>query len=260
MDDFLIRAGVAAVGVALVAGPLGCFVIWRRLSYFGDTLAHGALLGVALSFLLGLAPVAIVFLVCAFIALALFALQRDGALASDAILGILSHGSLALGMVAIGAMSWLRVDLTGLLFGDILAVNMNDILTIWIGGAVCLAVLVLIWNRLFAATVNGDIAAAEGQQPERITLVFMLLVAGVIAIAMKVVGVLLITALLIVPAATSRRLAHTPEAMAVVASLLGAASAVLGLWASLQWDVQAGPAIVVAALVLFVGSLAIPQR
>ncbi|MEN0040159.1 MAG: metal ABC transporter permease [Pseudomonadota bacterium] len=260
MDDFVVRAGIAAVGVALVAGPLGCFVIWQRLSYFGDTLAHGALLGIALSFLLGTAPVLSVFGVCVVMALALYALQRDGTTASDALLGILSHGALALGLLVIGLLTTVRIDMSALLFGDILAVNRTDIYTIWLGGAACLAGLALIWTRLFAATVNGDIAGAEGQKPDQVRLIFMLLVAGVIAIAMKVIGVLLITALLIIPAATARRIASTPERMAIVAALIGATCALLGLQISLIWDVQTGPAIVVAALACFVVSQAVPQR
>ena len=157
-------------------------------------------------------------------------------------------------------MTWLRIDLHALLFGDILAVNRTDILTIWVGGAVCMIILALIWQRLFAATVNTDIAAAENQHPERFTLLFMMLVAAVIAITMKVIGVLLITALLIIPAATARRLAATPEGMAIAASALGALASLVGLQASVIWDVATGPAIVVAALSFFVVSQALPQR
>ncbi|MDF1775138.1 MAG: metal ABC transporter permease [Rhizobiaceae bacterium] len=254
-DDFFTRAIIAGVGVALVAAPLGCFVVWRRLAYFGDTLSHAALLGVAMAFLLELNVTLSVFIVCGAVALALVFLQRNATLSSDALLGLLAHSSLALGLVALAFMTWIRIDLMGLLFGDILAVSVADISVIYLGGAAVLAVLTLIWNPLFAATVNHEIAEAEGQKPDRTNIIFMLLMATVIAISMKIVGVLLITALLIIPAATARRFARGPEQMAIIAALIGAAAVVGGLFGSLNWDTPSGPSIVVAAMVLFLLSL-----
>lgn len=255
LDDFFVRALVAGIGVAIVAGPLGCFIVWRRMAYFGDTLAHAALLGVALSLLLELNTTLTVFAVSVTIALTMLGLRRTQTLSSDALLGLLSHSALALGLVCLAFMTWVRVDLTGLLFGDILAVSKTDILTIYAGGAAVLVVLGLIWRRLFAATVNPDLAAAEGMEPEKVNIVFMLLMAAVIAIAMKVVGVLLITALLIIPAATARRIAVGPEHMAVIASVIGAIAVVGGLQASLRLDTPAGPSIVVAGTILFLVSI-----
>lgn len=254
-DDFFTRAIIAGVGVALVAAPLGCFVVWRRLAYFGDTLSHAALLGVAMAFLLELNVTLSVFIVCGAVALALVFLQRNATLSSDALLGLLAHSSLALGLVALAFMTWIRIDLMGLLFGDILAVSVADISIIYLGGAAVLAVLTLIWKPLFAATVNHEIAEAEGQKPDRTNIIFMLLMATVIAISMKIVGVLLITALLIIPAATARRFARGPEQMAIIAALIGAAAVVGGLFGSLNWDTPSGPSIVVAAMVLFLLSL-----
>lgn len=255
LDDFFIRALLAGIGVALVAGPLGCFIVWRRLAYFGDTLSHAALLGVALALLLELNITAAVFAVSALVSVLLLALQRRAVLSSDALLGLLSHSALAIGLVVLAFMTWVRVDLMSFLFGDILAVSKTDLAVIWVGGIAVLAVLAWIWRPLFAATVNREIAEAEGQQPDRVELVFMLLMASVIAIALKIVGVLLITAMLIIPAATARRLASTPERMAVLASAAGMVSAVGGLYGSLAWDTPAGPSIVVAAVVLFVLAL-----
>ncbi|MBI1385623.1 MAG: hypothetical protein GC150_12000 [Rhizobiales bacterium] len=255
LDDFFTRAMLAGIGVAFVAGPLGCFIVWRRLAYFGDTLSHSALLGVALALLFEISVTGTVFVVCALIALALLALQRRASLSSDAILGLLAHSSLALGLVCLGLMPWVRVDLMGFLFGDILAVSSQDLLVIWGGGALVLALLAAIWSRLFAATVSREIAEAEGMTPARTNLVFMLLMALVIAISMKIVGVLLITAMLIIPPAAARRLVSGPEAMALVAALCGAFAVVLGLFGSLTWDTPAGPSIVVAALALFLGCM-----
>lgn len=255
LDDYFTRAMLAGIGMAIVAGPLGCFIVWRRLAYYGDTLAHAALLGVAIAFLLEIDVTFAVFAVAAFVSLALLALERRAGLSADSLLGILSHSSLALGIIVITAMTWLRVDLMGLLFGDILSVSRTDIALIWGGGAIVLGVLALIWRPLFAATVSPEIAEAEGMATARAKLVFMLLMAVVIAMAMKIVGVLLITAMLIIPAATARRFATGPEQMAVLAALIGVASAVLGLGASRLWDPPSGPSIVVAALALFVLSL-----
>ncbi|MEQ8480557.1 MAG: metal ABC transporter permease [Hoeflea sp.] len=255
LDDFFTRALLAGIGVALVAGPLGCFIVWRRLAYFGDTLSHAALLGVALAFLLEINITLAVFAVSAFVSIALLLLQKQGTLSSDALLGLLAHSSLALGLVALAFMTWIRMDLMGFLFGDILAVSRMDIAIIWLGGAIVLAVLAAIWRPLFAATVNLELAEAEGMNPERVNIIFMLLMAAVIAISMKIVGVLLITAMLIIPAATARRFSSGPEQMALTAAIVGGAAVVGGLFGSLEWDTPAGPSIVVAALFLFILSL-----
>lgn len=251
LDDFFSRALVAGIGLALTAGPLGCFIVWRRMAYFGDTMAHSALLGIALAFLLEIDLTVGVFIIAALVSLALIGLQKRGGLSADALLGILSHSALALGLVIIAFMSWVRVDLMSFLFGDILAVSKTDIAFIWAGGAAVLGILAWLWRPMLAATVSDEIALAEGMAPERTRLIFMLLMALVIAIAMKLVGVLLITSLMIIPAATARRLAVTPEQMAVLASIIGALAVTGGLFGSLKFDTPSGPSIVVAALGLF---------
>ncbi len=255
LDDFFIRALLAGLGLALVAGPLGCFVIWRRMAYFGDTMAHSALLGVALSLLLHVNLTVAVFGVATLVSLALLALQRRGALSTDALLGILSHSTLAIGLVLAAFLTWVRFDLMTYLFGDILAVGQTDILMIWGGGVLVLLALAKIWRPLIAATVNPELAEAEGMEPERTRLFFMLLLALVIAIAIKVVGILLVTAMLIIPAAAARRFAGSPEIMAVMASGLGMVAVAGGLFGSLRFDTPSGPSIVVAALVIFLVSL-----
>lgn len=254
-DDFFSRALIAGIGVALIAGPLGCFIVWRRLAYFGDTLSHAALLGVALAFLFEVNITLAVFAVSACVSIALLLLQRHATLSSDALLGLLAHSALALGLVVLAFMTWIRMDLMGFLFGDILAVSKMDIAIIWFGGAVVLAILIVIWRPLFAATVSHELAEAEGMKPERANIIFMLLMAAVIAISMKIVGVLLITAMLIIPAATARRFSASPEQMAGIAAGIGAISVTGGLFGSLEWDTPAGPSIVVAAMIVFILSL-----
>ena len=255
LDDFFTRALIGGIGVALVAGPIGCFIVWRRLAYFGDTLSHSALLGIAIALLLEVNITLTVFMISVGISFLLLFLQRRATLSSDALLGLLAHSTLALGLVVLAFMSWVRVDLMGFLFGDILAITSFDIAIIWGGGIAVLAVMAAIWRPLFAATVNYDLALAEGVKPELVNALFMIIIAAVIAVSMKLVGVLLITALLIIPAATARRFSASPEIMAVLASVIGAASVWLGLYGSLKWDTPAGPSIVVAAMFCFIISL-----
>ncbi|MSO80905.1 MAG: hypothetical protein EXQ97_04585 [Alphaproteobacteria bacterium] len=260
MDDFLLRALAGGIGVAIVAGPLGAFVVWRRLAYFGDTLSHSALLGIAIGLAAGIEPELTTISVCAGLAVVLVALQHQRYLAGDTLLGILSHSALSLGLVVVAFMPTLRLDLMTLLFGDILAVTASDLYWIWGGGAVSLALLALLWRKLLAITVHEELARVEGVNATLVRLGFMLLIALVIAVALKIVGILLITSLLIVPAAAARRLAATPEAMAILAALVGSLSVAMGLAFSFAWDTPTGPSIVVAAATLFAAGLLVPLR
>ena len=255
LDDFFIRAIVGGIGVAVVAGPLGCFVIWRRLAYFGDTLSHSALLGVALALLLELNITFTVFCISVVVAMLLMLLQRRASLSSDALLGLLAHSALAVGLVVLAFMTWVRVDLMGFLFGDILAITRADLMMIWFGGVAVLIALMKIWRPLFAATVSYELATAEGTRPDFANIVFTVLLAAVIAVSMKIVGVLLITALLIIPAAAARRFSKSPEQMSLIAIIIGVLSVWLGLLGSLEFDTPAGPSIVVAAVSFFIFSI-----
>lgn len=251
MDDFLLRALAAGIGAALVACPLGCFVVWRRLAYFGDTMAHSALLGLALGFLLGIEPVVGIFAVTLAVAALLLGLEQRTSVPVDTLLGILSHGALALGLVTIGLMSWLRIDLMGLLFGDVLSVSDSDIAAIYGVAFVVLVCLWRVWEPLLAVTVSRDLAEAEGLGARRASFMFTLMLALVIAVAIKVVGVLLITSLLILPAAAARRWSRSPETMIVLSAVIGGGSVVAGLGFSLRFDTPAGPSIVLVAFLLF---------
>lgn len=260
MDEFLIRALAAGVGLALVAGPLGCIVVWRRMAYFGDTLSHSALLGVALGFLAGIGASAGIIIVCLTIAVALTLLQEQRRLASDTLLGIISHSTLSLGLVAVAILGSVRVDLLSYLFGDILAVDTGALYAIWGGGAVVLAALAWIWRPLLALTVDEDLARVEGVPVRWVRLGFTLLIAVTIALAMKVVGILLVTSLLIIPAATARRFVRTPEGMAGLAALCGVGAVAAGLAASMMADLPTGPAVVAAGALLFLISQLVPAR
>ena len=259
MDDFALRALIAGCGMALAMGPLGVFVVWRRMAYFGDTLAHSALLGVALGFALGIAPISGVVAVCIALALALLWLRRSRILAEDTLLGVLAHSSLSLGVVAVALAGAIRVDLMSYLFGDILAVSWAEIVWIYAGVALVLVALAFLWRPFLALTVHEELARVEGVDALRTQMAFMVLIALVIALAMKLVGMLLVTALLILPAACARRFARTPEQMAVGAALAGCVAVAAGIALSFVGDLPTGPAIVVAAAGLFVLNL-IPMR
>lgn len=254
-DDFIVRAFAAGIGLAFITGPLGCFIVWRRLSYFGDTISHTALLGVVIAYALDFNIIIAVFVVSCLLALSLLFLQRRTNLPDDALLGLLAHSVLAIGLVLLGILSFIRIDLMGLLFGDILSVNVTDLLFVWIGGGIVLIVLILIWRPLFAGTVNLELAKAEGLNPDLANAIFTLLIASVIAISIKIVGILLITGLLIIPASASRNLSSTPIQMAIISSIIGVASVVLGIQTSMIWNTPTGPTILTITLGVFILTL-----
>lgn len=260
MPDFLLYALIAGLSLAIVAGPLGSFVVWRRMAYFGDTLSHASLLGVALGFLLKINLTLAVIICCVVIALLLVGLQRKQILASDTLLGILAHSTLSLGLVVLSFMPNLRVDLMDYLFGDILTITIVDLYWIVGGSLFTLLLISLLWRQLLSITVHEELSIVDGMPVTIIRLALMLLVAIVIAVAMKIVGVLLIASLLIIPPATAQRHAKSPEQMAVMASVLGILAVCLGLAFSYYSNAPTGPAIVVGAAVLFIISLLIPRR
>lgn len=253
MSELLLRALSGAILLAAMLGPLGSFVVWRRMAYFGDTIAHSALLGVALSLLVGeQLPVTIGILgVAMSLAIILSRHSRDTRFHADTMLGILSHGALALGLVLVSLNHTVRVDVNAYLFGDVLAIDRDDISRL---GALAIMVLLVVkahWRTLLMVTIDPAIAKVEGVNIARTQLLFTLLLAGVIGIAIKITGVLLITALLVIPAAAARYLAKNPVQMAVLASVLGMISVTGGLFGALKVDAPAGPMMVVAASVMF---------
>ena len=250
LDDFLVRATLAGLGLALATGPLGSFVIWRRMAYFGDATAHAAILGVALALALHL-PIAAGTLIVALTMAATVSTLASKGWAMDTTLGVLAHGALAFGLVAISYVPGVRRDLSGYLFGDILAVTRGDLGLIWGGAGLVVALLAWRWQALLTATLNEDLAHASGLNPNRERLVLTLALALVVAVALKVVGALLIGAMLSIPAAAARGLARTPETMAALAVVIGAMAAMAGLLLSLWQDTPAGPSIVSAAAVIF---------
>lgn len=250
LDDFFVRALLAGIGVALAAGPLGCFVVWRRMAYFGDATAHAAILGVALALAMSL-PIALGVLVAA-VVMALTVTSLSGrAFTTDTILGVAAHGALAVGLVAVSLTSSGAVDVEAFLFGEILAVGRADLAVIWGGALIVLGLLAWRWRGLLTATLSPDLAHADGHDPKREELILTLALAITVAVALKVVGALLITAMLIIPAATARSFARTPEAMAALAVLIGWGAVYGGISASFAMDTPTGPTIVAFAAGLF---------
>jgi len=260
MYDFLIYAILGGLGVAILAGPLGAFVVCRRMAYFGDSLAHSALLGVALGILLKVDLNLAVISCCLVLALVLVILQRQRQIATDTLLGIMAHSTLSLGLVTVSFIDGARLDLMEYLFGDLLAISPADLRWILFGGILVLITVWRCWESLLAITINEELAHVEGVNVGRTKLILMILIAVVIAVAMKIVGILLITSLMVIPAATARRLASTPEQMAVIASVIGCVAVLAGIWASWTFDTPAGPSVVVAALCTFITVYLLPKR
>lgn len=252
LDDFLVRAALAGLGLALATGPLGSFVIWRRMAYFGDATSHAAILGVALALALHM-PIAAGTLIVALAMAATVSTLAAKGWAMDTTLGVLAHAALAFGLVTISYVPGVRADLSTYLFGDILAVSKTDLAFVWGGGGLVIALLAWRWQALLTATLNEDLAHASGLNPNRERLVLTLALALTVAVALKIVGALLIAAMLIIPAAAARGLSRTPEQMAALATVIGAAATLAGLLLSLWQDTPAGPSIVSAAAVIFAG-------
>ncbi len=260
MIELLLPGWLAGVLLASAAGPLGSFVVWRRMSYFGDTLAHASLLGVAFGLLLDVNPFYAVIAVTLVLALVLVWLERRPQLSVDTLLGIMAHSALSLGLVVVALMSNVRVDLMAYLFGDLLSVTFTDIWMIGIGVTAVLLILWWQWRNLLSMTVSPELAHVDGVNLVRARTVLMLVTALTIGLAMKFVGALIITSLLIIPAATARRFAQTPEQMAAYAVLVGVLAVTGGLAFSAFYDTPAGPSVVLSAAVLFVLSLSRKQQ
>ena len=256
-EPFVIRALLAGIGVAIISGPMGCFIVWRRMAYFGDSLAHSALLGIALGLVAGISTNIGTLIICLLFALLLLWLQQKKILKTDTLLGILAHAALSVGMVTISLLNK-QVDLHAYLFGDILTVTSDEILWIFIGGAFIIILLAINWSSLILMTIHEDLAIAENVRTFVTQLLLMLLMTIVVSVSIRTIGILLITSMLIIPAATARHLAKSPESMAVYATLFGIISVILGICCSFQFDTPSGPSIIATSAALF--AILFPMR
>ena len=260
IDGFIINATLAGVLVAMAAGPLGCFLVWRRMAYFGDTISHSALMGVGLGIAFGTASPWVIMVTCALVSGLLLLLQRGGKFSTDTLLGILAHSALSIGLIIIALQESLRQDMMFFLIGDILAIDMQSIMGIGFMALVALGGLIYIWKSLLSITVHEDLAQVEGVNVLATKVIYMLLIAMLVAFAMKVIGALLITSLMIIPAAAARNIARSPAQMALYSMIIGSVSVVMGIMMSNQWDIPAGPSIVLSALILFLVGRGLPKR
>lgn len=260
MIELLLPSILAGIALCCITGPLGSFVIWRKMSYFGDTLSHSALLGIAFGFLLNINLFYSVLFITLILAIGLICLESQKKLALDSLLGILAHSSLSLGIIVISLMKNIRVDLMGYLFGDLLAITMDDVYLIVIGVIIVAGLLFRYWNQLLFVTVSEELAFSNGINIIKTKLIITLLLALTIGLAMKFVGALIITALLIIPAATARFYAKTPESMAIYAIFIGIASVLMGIAISVYYDTPTGPSVVITNSILFVLSFILSTR
>jgi zinc transport system permease protein len=251
-EPYLMRALLGGMGLALVAAPLGCFVVWRRMAYFGEAVAQSGLIGIAVGLALAVNLTTSVLIVTLAVSGLLVLLGRQNLVPIDTLLGLVAHAALALGVITASLVQGPQLDLMTFLFGDIFAISRGDLRWIYIGGIIALGVEVWLWRPLLAICVHEDLAAAEGTRTESFKLLFVLLLALVVAIAIKIVGILLTVAFLIMPAAAARPLSETPEQMAVFAAIFGMLSVALGLFLSVSLDTPGGPSIVLMLAVFFI--------
>jgi zinc transport system permease protein len=260
VEDFIVRALIAALGISIITGSLGCFVIWKRMSYFSESISHSALLGVSLGLATGLGIHTGLVVIGVIFASLIVVLQQRKILSNDAILGIFSHLALSLGIVILSIVGGSNTDYFSLLFGDILSITHQDIIWIYAILIIVVGLLVIFWQRLLLLTLNEELAVSQGLNSAIYQLLFMLMIALTVSVSVQIVGVLLITSLLIIPPAVARMFARTPKAMAFQSIGISIAAVLMGLSASLFYDLATGPMIVIALGVLFVASQLLPRR
>ena len=249
-DPFILRGILAGLAVAMISGLVGCFVVWRRMSYYGESIAHSSLLGVGLGILMGVGINLGIVFTCLLFGILFLWLQQSKLLSSDTLLGVLAHLALSIGIIVI-SMNRIKIDVHAFLFGDILAVTQNDLWGMYLAVLFVVIIICLNWSSLLLVTIDEDLAKAEGVNPLFINLLLTSILTIVVAVSIQIIGLLLITAMLIIPAATSRRLVNSPEKMAIVATLLGIISVILGIYLSVEIDAPSRPSIVVVSAVLF---------
>ncbi|WP_439238405.1 zinc ABC transporter permease subunit ZnuB [Lonepinella sp. BR2919] len=255
MFEIIFPAWLAGILLSFITAPLGAFVVWRKMAYFGDTLSHSALLGVALGIFFQINPYIAILTLTLILAITMVWLENNTQFSVDTLLGIIAHSCLSLGVITVQLLQNVRVDLMGYLFGDLLAVNFDDLIYIGVGVAVVLSLLLYFWRPLISITVSPELAQVEGINVKRMRFILMILTALTIALSMTFVGALIITSLLIIPAATARRFARTPESMAIIAVIISMIAVSLGLTLSALYNTASGPSVVVASSVLFLFSL-----
>ncbi len=250
MDEFIIQIIIAAIGISLITSALGCFVIWKKMAYFGDSLAHASLLGIAIGILFSIDINLMILATTILFAVILGFLQNRNFLSNDALLGILAHGGISLAMIII-SFSHANFDLEGFLFGSLLFVENKDILLIYLALFIIYPIIFLNWQKFILLTLNSDIACSMGINPAKYRMIFTILIALTITITIKITGVLLVTSLLIIPASISRIISKSPNQMLLFSTIISVFSSILGSILSYQFDLILGPTIITITIIIF---------
>lgn len=253
MNDFMIYALICGIGIALSMCPIGCVVLWKRMTFLGDAIAHSATLGVVLGIVLSINTSYTILLVSILFVLAIIYLKKEHT--NDTLIAIFSHSFLAIGLLIISIVRYIRIDIMSYLFGDLLMVDLTDIIVICILTVFILLWLYYRWKLLLSAAINEDMAIVEGINTKTLELEFMLIMAVLISLSIKIVGILLISSMLVIPAATARNLSHTPKQMMIYSAIFGVIAVISGILISAFFDTPSGPAIVISAVCVFIGSL-----
>lgn len=252
MDDFLVRSLLMGAGFSILAGPLGAVMVWRRLSFLGDTVAHSALLGLAFALLCNVSSALMLTVVCLLFAIVLIFIPLRSKVSLDAILAILSHGSLALGLVVLAMLKQSTVMVSGFLFGDILVVTWEEVIGTFALAGVMVILLTCFWRPFLTTLISEDLATADQVRILWVKLAYAVTLGLAVGLLLKTIGVLLMTALLIIPATAARYIAQSPLQMMVLGSCLAMVSYGFGFWGSYAWDTPTAPSVVVTALGLVV--------
>ena len=259
LDGFIINALIAGICVSVIGGGLGCFVVWKKMAYFGDSLSHSSLLGIAIGISLGLNFTIGTFITCIIFASLLTYLQNKKILSNDTLLGILAHAALSIGIISI-SISNQYVNLDAYLFGDILTVTSAE--TYWFISAAIIVFITLymIWDRLILMTIDENIAKSEGVNTTIIHSIFLIVLVVFVATCVKVVGILLITSMLIIPAAASRQLTNSPTNMAFGSAVIAIISVFIGIFSSIIFDIPTGPSIIAILTIIFILTLPLKRN
>ena len=261
--DFFEKGLLAGVLVGAMCGALGTFVILRRMSYIGLGLSYSILGGVAVGFFIGLGLYGGAVVAALLAALLISIIGRQRGISPDAAIGIVSSSMFALGVAVLSANRTREVNLQNLLFGNILGVQVSDLQLLGVATLMFFAVLFVVYKQLVFMTFDREVASTQGVRTAMMEALFSTLIAAVVVSSLRVMGVLLIAAILIIPAATARILSRTFGRMLVIASAIGIVTAVAGLYISYYANIASGPAIVLSQTSLFavalVGALVIGQ-
>ena len=259
--EFMQRALIASLIVGVVCSVLGCFVVLRAMAFLGDALAHAILPGVAIAYLLGANLLAGALIAALIVAVGIGLFSRRGTVKEDTAIGILFAAALALGVVLISTVRSYATDLTHILFGNVLGVSTGDL---WLTGLLATAVLAtvfLLYKEFLLASFDPVLAHTLGRRPELLRFVMLILLALTVVVSLQTVGVGLVAAMLVTPAATAFLLTRRLSRMMALSAAIGAASSVAGLYFSYYLNVASGAAVVLTATVVFmVAFVAAPQR